>query len=93
MKKSSKKQLKGKKKENESNLIMKSLEDSLSKIKKEIDLLQIINSEFQEKDESEKFNKANELLNENKEIFQDLEKGNKDILDKLQNKFKNYTNI
>ena len=33
MKKSSKKQLKGKKKENESNLIMKSLEDSLSKIK------------------------------------------------------------
>ena len=87
MKKSSKKQLKGKKKENESNLIMKSLEDSLSKIKKEIDLLQIINSEFQENDESEKFNKANELLNECKEIFKDIEKGNKDILNKWQNKF------
>ena len=93
MKKSSKKQLKGKKKENESNLIMKSLEDSLSKIKKEIDLLQIINSEFQENDESEKFNKANKLLNECKEIFKDIEKGNKDILDKWKNKFKNCSNV
>ena len=93
MKKSSKKKLKGEKKENVSNLIMKSLEDNLSKIKKEIDLLQIINSEFQENDESEKFNKANELLNECKEIFKDIEKGNKDILDKWKNKFKNYSNV
>ena len=93
MKKSGKKKLKGEKKENVSNLIMKSLEDNLSKIKKEIDLLQIINSEFQENDESEKFNKANELLNECKEIFKDIEKGNKDILDKWKNKFKNYSNV
>jgi len=82
-----------KRKNVESNLMIKSLENNLSKITKEIDLFQIIYSEFQENDETEKFNKANKLLNECKGLFKDIEKRNKDILDKWQNKFKNYSNI
>ena len=78
---------------NESNFMIKTIEDDLTKIKKNINLLQIIYSEFPEKNVKEKFNKANRLLNKSKEIFKDIEKGNKDVLDKWQKKFKNYRGI
>ena len=78
---------------NESNFMIKTLEDDLTKLTKNINLFQIIYSEFPEKNETAKFDKANELLNECKEIFKDIEKGNKDILDKWKNKFKDYIGI
>ena len=73
----------------ESNFMLKTLEDDMIKMINNIKLFKIIYSEFSEKDEIEKFDKVNKLLDECKEIFKDIEKGNKDILNKWQNKFKN----
>ena len=73
----------------ESNFMLKTLEDDMIKMINNIKLFKIIYSEFSEKDEIQKFDKVNKLLDECKEIFKDIEKGNKDILNKWQNKFKN----
>ena len=78
---------------NESNFMLKTLEDDLVKIFKNVNIFQIIYSEFSEKEEIQKFEKVKKLFNECKDIFKDIEKGNKDILIKWQNKFKNYNNI
>ena len=69
------------------NFMIKSLEDDLTKLTKEINTFQIIYSEFPEEAKTSKLNKANQLLNECKEIFKDIEKGNNNILNKFQNKF------
>ena len=60
----------------------------LIKIIKEIKLFQIIYKDFCKGDEIPKFNKAKELLDESKVIFEDIQKGNQNILDKWLNKFK-----
>ena len=73
----------------ESNFMLKTIEDDMIKMINNIKLFKIIYSEFSEKDEIQKFDKINKLLDECKEIFKDIEKGNKDILNKWQNKFKN----
>jgi hypothetical protein len=74
---------------NESNFIMKTLEDDLAKIIKEINLFKLLYTEYEEEDETIKFDKTKELLNECKEIFKDIKCRNKNILEKWQNKFKN----
>ena len=66
---------------------------NLIKILKEIKLFKIIYEEFTEGDETSKFDKAKELLDGCKVIFTDIYKGNKEILDKWQNKFKKESGI
>ena len=83
----SNKQIKKNSDESSSNFMVKSLEDDLTKLTKEIETFQIIYSEFPEEDKTSKINKANQLLNECKEIFKDIEKGKNNILNKFQNKF------
>ena len=83
----SNKQIKKNSDESSSNFMVKSLEDDLTKLTKEIETFQIIYSEFPEEDKTSKLNKANQLLNECKEIFKDIEKGKNNILNKFQNKF------
>ena len=81
------KQIKKNSDESTSNFMVKSLEDDLTKLTKEIETFQIIYSEFPEEAKTSILNKANQLLNECKEIFKDIEKGNNNILNKFQNKF------
>ena len=61
---------------------------NLIKEVKEIQLFQIIYNEFCEGDEIPKFDKAIELFDGCNVIFDDIQKGNPEILDKWQNKFK-----
>ncbi len=65
-------------------------EDKANLIKeiKEIELFKIIYEQFTEGDETKKFDESKKLLDECKIIFTDIYKGNKDILDKWQEKFK-----
>ena len=74
---------------NDSNFIIETLEDDFIKLIKKLNLFKIIYSEFAEKGESEKFNKIKDLINESLKMLKDMEQGNKDILNKLQNNFKN----
>ena len=60
---------------------------------KEIELFKIIYNEFCEGDEINRFDKAKELLDGCRVIFEDIEKGNQDILDKWQNKFRKESGI
>ena len=83
------KKLKIKESNAKSNFMIKSLNNDLSKIIKEIDLFQLIYSELSEEDEITKLDKTKELLNESKIILENIGKGNRDILDKLKNKFNN----
>ena len=66
--------------------------DLIKKIK-EIKLFQIIYNEFTEGNETTKFDKAKELLDGCKVIFDDIQKGNPDILDNWQNKFRKESGI
>ena len=61
---------------------------NLIKIIKEIKLFQIIYDKFAQGNEIVKFDKAKELLDSCKVIFDDIQKGNPDILDSWQNNFK-----
>ena len=74
---------------NDSNFIIETLEDDFIKLIKKLNLFKIIYSEFAEKGELEKFNKIKDLINESLKMLKDMEQGNKDILNKLQNNFKN----
>ena len=49
---------------NESNFIMKTIENDLTKIIKEINLFKLLYREYKEEDETIKFDKTKELLNE-----------------------------
>ena len=49
---------------NESNFIMKTIENDLTKIIKEINLFKLLYTEYKEEDETIKFDKTKELLNE-----------------------------
>jgi hypothetical protein len=69
---------------NESNFIMKTIENDLTKIIKEINLFKLLYTEYKEEDETIKFDKTKELLNECKEIFKDIKNKNKDILEKIR---------
>ena len=77
-------------KENEIIKFISEYEDkaNLINIVKEMQLFKIIYTEFTKGDEITRFDKAKELFDECKIIFIDINKGNIDILNKWQNKFK-----
>ena len=60
----------------------------LIEVIKDIKLFQIIYNHFCKGNEISKFDKAKELLDESKVIFEDIQKGNPVILGKWKNKFK-----
>ena len=70
----------------------KSKANIISKIEK-IKLFEIIYNDFCEGDQITKFDKAIQLLDDCKVIFEDIQKGNPEILGKWQNKFKRDSGI
>ena len=84
-------------KEEEINDLIRKLEDkaNLIKIIKDIKLFQIIYNEITEENENDKFNRAKELLDYYKFIFEEMkiEKGDSKLLDLWQNSFKEEENI
>ena len=84
---------KKRKNNNEPNFMIQTLKYNCNKLTNEINLFQIIYSEFPENNEQENFDKLKELLKESQTIFKDMEQRNKNILDKWKNKLKNYSDI
>ena len=93
MEKSPHKKQKKRKNSNEPNFMIQTLKYNCNKLTNEINLFQIIYSEFPENNEQENFDKLKELLKESQTIFKDMEQRNKNILDKWKNKLKNYSDI
>ena len=82
-------------KEIEINEFIRKYQEKANLIKeiKEIKLFEIIYNDFCEGDEVTKFDKAKDLLDGCKVIFEDIQKGNPDILDIWQKKFKKGSGI